>query len=305
MPKILTKDNGLQMISGGCAGCVEVAIMHPLDLIKTRLQIQSNASRGSANHYNGVGDCMVKMYRQEGLKSYWKGIIPPLCVETPKRAWKFGTYEIFKTQMGYRRDGSMTFGQMATVNLMAGMGSGVTEAIIVNPFEVVKVKMQSNRSHQSARPTTWSVAREIIREDGMGRNGLLGKGLTATIGRNGAFNTIYFGFFYTVVHNTETLENKWLELARKFALGFISGTMASIFNIPFDVAKSRIQGPQPEPGKIAYRGTFRTIGMVYSKEGFAALYKGLVPKIMRLGPGGAIMLIVKDYVFDHLKVRFP
>eukprot|EP00094_Tigriopus_californicus_P013257 TCALIF_12821-PA protein Name:"Similar to Slc25a21 Mitochondrial 2-oxodicarboxylate carrier (Rattus norvegicus)" AED:0.07 eAED:0.07 QI:0/0/0/0.75/1/0.5/4/0/283 len=283
------------MISGGCAGCVEVAIMHPLDLIKTRLQIQSNASRGSANHYNGVGDCMVKMYRQEGLKSYWKGIIPPLCVETPKRAWKFGTYEIFKTQMGYRRDGSMTFGQMATVGL--------------NPHDLtsilVKVKMQSNRSHQSARPTTWSVAREIIREDGMGRNGLLGKGLTATIGRNGAFNTIYFGFFYTVVHNTETLENKWLELARKFALGFISGTMASIFNIPFDVAKSRIQGPQPEPGKIAYRGTFRTIGMVYSKEGFAALYKGLVPKIMRLGPGGAIMLIVKDYVFDHLKVRFP
>lgn len=38
---------------------------------------------------------------------------------------------------------------------------------------------------------------------------------------------------------------------------------------------------------------------------FAALYKGLVPKIMRLGPGGAIMLIVKDYVFDHLKERFP
>ena len=38
---------------------------------------------------------------------------------------------------------------------LAGLGSGVTEAIIVNPFEVVKVKMQSNRSHQSQTPSTW------------------------------------------------------------------------------------------------------------------------------------------------------
>ena len=38
---------------------------------------------------------------------------------------------------------------------LAGLGSGVTEAIIVNPFEVVKVKMQSNRAHQSQAPSTW------------------------------------------------------------------------------------------------------------------------------------------------------
>ena len=40
-------------------------------------------------------------------------------------------------------------------------------------------------------------------------------------------------------------------------IGFTAGTLASCCNIPFDVAKSRIQGPQPEPGKVKYRGTFR------------------------------------------------
>ena len=35
-----------------------------------------------------VGDCMVKMYKQEGLRSFWKGIVPPVMVETPKRGWK-------------------------------------------------------------------------------------------------------------------------------------------------------------------------------------------------------------------------
>lgn len=31
---------------------------------------------------------MVKMYKNEGLGAYWKGIVPPIIVETPKRAVK-------------------------------------------------------------------------------------------------------------------------------------------------------------------------------------------------------------------------
>lgn len=46
-------------------------------------------------------------------------------------------------------------------------------------------------------PTTFSVAREIIKKDGFGLQGL-NKGLTATIGRNGIFNMIYFGFYHSV-----------------------------------------------------------------------------------------------------------
>ena len=58
--------------------------------------------------------------------------------------------------------------------------------------------MQSDRTHQSHSPSTWSVARRVIREDGGLVKGLLGKGITATIGRNGSFNMIYFGFYHTV-----------------------------------------------------------------------------------------------------------
>lgn len=46
-------------------------------------------------------------------------------------------------------------------------------------------------------PTTFSVARAIVKKDGIGLNGL-NKGLTATIGRNGVFNMIYFGFYHSV-----------------------------------------------------------------------------------------------------------
>ena len=43
--------------------------------------------------------------------------------------------------------------------------------------------------------------------------------------------------------------------------------------------------------------------MIYTGR-FLALYKGIVPKIMRLGPGGAIMLLVYEYMHEYLTNRF-
>lgn len=86
----LLKQAAMQIGAGGSAGFVEVCIMHPLDLVKTRFQLQSAVTSrpGDPNYYTGIADCMKKMYRNEGFRSFWKGVIPPILVETPKRATK-------------------------------------------------------------------------------------------------------------------------------------------------------------------------------------------------------------------------
>ncbi|XP_043252065.1 mitochondrial 2-oxodicarboxylate carrier isoform X2 [Colletes gigas] len=263
----LLKEAAIQIGAGGCAGFVEACIMHPMDLIKTRFQLQVKVATQDALYYTGIRDCMRKMYINEGLAAFWKGILPPVIMETPKRAVKTYYY--------------------------AGFLTGVTEAILVNPFEVVKVQMQSNRKHISHSPSTFAVTRRILTEHGFGLKGL-NKGLSATIMRNGIFNTFYLGIYNSVVPHLLKQKDHFPELFLKFVVGFLSGTVASCMNIPFDVAKSRIQGPQ---GEILYKDTLQTIYLVYHREGFKALYKGLVPKILRLGPGGAIMLIV----YEHMK----
>lgn len=45
---------------------------------------------------------------------------------------------------------------------LAGLGAGVTEAILVNPFEVVKVSLQANRAHLREVPSTWTVTKRIV-----------------------------------------------------------------------------------------------------------------------------------------------
>ncbi|CAD6185480.1 unnamed protein product [Caenorhabditis auriculariae] len=248
---------------------------------KTRLQVGS--------HDKGMADCIAKTYRSEGMGGFYKGILPPILAETPKRATKFFTFEQYKNVFTHSDV------PMALTLSFAGLCSGLTEAIVICPFEVVKVRLQSERNVSIAEQrSTAAMARDIIQKDGFGTSGLY-RGLGATLGRHGAWNMVYFGLY----HNMKGLipnakENPTQNLIGRIALGFTAGSLASVFNIPFDVAKSRIQGPQPDPLTRKYNGTFQTINLIKQEEGVRALYKGLLPKVMRLGPGGAIMLIVYE-----------
>jgi len=68
------------------------------------------------------------------------------------------------------------------------------------------------------------------------------KGLESTLWRNGVWNSAYFG----VIHYLKTIfvvdaDKKTVTALRDFGVGFLGGTIATTFNTPFDVVKSRIQ----------------------------------------------------------------
>ncbi|XP_021257511.1 mitochondrial 2-oxodicarboxylate carrier isoform X6 [Numida meleagris] len=141
--------------------------------------------------YKSLGDCFRTIFQREGLLGFYKGVLPPILAETPKRAVKFFTFEQYKKLLGYA---SLPPGLAFAV---AGLGSGLTEAVVVNPFEVVKVTLQANRNSFIEQPSSFVQAQQIIKTDGLGLHGL-NKGLTATLGRHGVFNMVYFGFYFNV-----------------------------------------------------------------------------------------------------------
>ena len=123
--------------------------------------------------------------------SFYKGILPPLLAETPKRGVKFFTFERYKNMFSYGENIPQPI-----VFTLEGLSSGLTEAFVINPFEVVKVRLQSQRSTFQEQPSTIKTAKEIIAKDGLGLKGL-NKGLT-TLGRHGVFNMVYFSFYHNV-----------------------------------------------------------------------------------------------------------
>jgi solute carrier family 25 (mitochondrial 2-oxodicarboxylate transporter), member 21 len=68
------------------------------------------------------------------------------------------------------------------------------------------------------------------------------------------------------------------------------------------VVKSRIQNTERRAGFIPkYNWTYPAVMTVAREEGFAALYKGFAPKVLRLGPGGGVLLVVFDQVMQFFR----
>ena len=59
-------------MTAGTAAVITVQFIHPIDVIKTRLQIQGEAGRAT-KQYNGVAGVIKTVVSEEGIASLYKG----------------------------------------------------------------------------------------------------------------------------------------------------------------------------------------------------------------------------------------
>lgn len=64
--------NIYKLISGGLSGIIAVSITYPTDVIRRRLQIQK--MNNNIPNYNGLIDCIIKMKKNEGIYSFYRGL---------------------------------------------------------------------------------------------------------------------------------------------------------------------------------------------------------------------------------------
>ena len=82
--------------------------------------------------------------------------------------------------------------------------------------------------------------------------------------------------------------------------GAIGGFIGTALNTPADLVKSRIQNSPKVPGvKPKYNWTFPSMALIAREEGFRALYNGFTPKVLRLAPGGGVLLLVVEVVLEQ------
>jgi solute carrier family 25 2-oxodicarboxylate transporter 21 len=69
-------------VAGGSAGIIEISIMYPLDVVKTRNQLATTRS-------TGIFQTLAHVVKEQGPLGLYRGILSPMLAEAPKRAWKF------------------------------------------------------------------------------------------------------------------------------------------------------------------------------------------------------------------------
>ncbi|VVC35977.1 Mitochondrial carrier domain,Mitochondrial substrate/solute carrier [Cinara cedri] len=68
----------IQLVAGGLAGVTSWILVSPLDAIKTKIIVDSQSKKPL---YNGMWDCVKKMYAQGGVKIFFRGILV-LCIRS-------------------------------------------------------------------------------------------------------------------------------------------------------------------------------------------------------------------------------
>ncbi|KAF4595540.1 mitochondrial 2-oxodicarboxylate carrier 2 [Ophiocordyceps camponoti-floridani] len=284
-----------QFAAGAVAGVSEILVMYPLDVAKTRIQLQTGKGTG-AESYNGMVDCFRKIIRNEGFSRLYRGISAPVLMEAPKRAIKFGAFDGWgKTYRRLFATPEMT----QPLSILTGATAGTTEAFVVVPFELIKIRLQDKSSMGRYTGLTDCLIKTVRGEGLMA----LYQGLESTMWRHAVWNAGYFGVIFQVKRLMQTDEsNKGKKLVSDFISGAIGGTAGTILNTPFDVVKSRIQNTPKVPGRAPkYNWAWPSVLTVFKEEGAAALYKGFLPKVLRLGPGGGILLVVYTNVMDTFR----
>ncbi|EIW74824.1 mitochondrial carrier [Coniophora puteana RWD-64-598 SS2] len=267
--------------AGAIAGVSEILTFYPLDVVKTRMQLET----GKGKH--GMVGTLQSIIKEEGFGRLYRGLVPPLLLEAPKRATKFAANDFWgKTYMNLTGESKMT----PQLSILTGCSAGATESFVVVPFELVKIKLQDKAS-TFAGPM--DVVKTVIRKEGV--LGLY-NGMEATFWRHFWWNGGYFGCIYQVKAMMPKAETPQAQLLNNFISGSVGGFVGTLVNTPFDVVKSRIQGASKVPGVVPkYNWTYPALMTVMREEGPAALYKGFLPKVLRLAPGGGVLLLVVEF----------
>ncbi|KAG5550585.1 hypothetical protein RHGRI_015514 [Rhododendron griersonianum] len=270
----------MKAISGSIGGTVEACCLQPIDVIKTRLQLDRSGA------YKGIVHCGTTVARTEGVRALWKGLTPFATHMTLKYALRMGSNAMFQTALKDSETGKLS----NAGRVFSGFGAGVLEALVVK----IRLQQQKGLSPELLKyKGPIHCARMIIREEG-----LLGlwAGAAPTVMRNGTNQAAMFtakNAFDGLLWKKQEGDGKVLQPWQSMISGFLAGTAGPVFTGPFDVVKTRLMAQSRSPsGELKYKGMIHAIRTIYSEEGLRALWKGLLPRLMRIPPGQAIMWAV-------------
>lgn len=195
-----------RLLCGGAAGITSVTITYPLDIVRTRLSIQSASFAalghgGTAKKLPGMFTTMVLIYKNEGgFVALYRGIVPTVAGVAPYVGLNFMTYESVRKYL--TPDGDKNPSPWR--KLLAGAISGAVAQTCTYPFDVLRRRFQINTMSGMGYQykSIWDAVRVIIAEEGLR------------------------GFFRGIVPNllkvAPSMASSWLsfELTRDFLVGF-------------------------------------------------------------------------------------
>uniref|UniRef100_A0A672UJ99 Mitochondrial glutathione transporter SLC25A39 n=1 Tax=Strigops habroptila TaxID=2489341 RepID=A0A672UJ99_STRHB len=182
------------------------------------------------------------------------------------------------------------------MELVTGILSIAVGAVtVISPLELIRTKMQSRQlSYRELRVCIQSA----VAQDGWLS---LWRGWGPTVLRDVPFSALYW-FNYELVRDW-LCRKAWLDEATfmiSFTSGAISGTVAAVLTLPFDVVKTQrqIELGHSEVRPVAASkpsSTWLLMQRIRAESGTRGLFAGFLPRVIKVAPACAIMISTYEF----------
>jgi solute carrier family 25 phosphate transporter 23/24/25/41 len=172
----------IRLFCGAAGGGVACAAAYPLDLVRTRLSIDTGKVTSVSTGKSKIVGIIEGIVKKEGVRGLYRGLLVSMSVSVPNLAIGFSVYGTLKEKMlthpspFWARFRSSESRGRPSLNgpgaMISGAFGGVISSLIVFPLDVVRRRMQvlgSAHSSGSVQSNTGagSLMAGIVRQEGM------------------------------------------------------------------------------------------------------------------------------------------
>jgi len=303
-------------ISGAFAGLVNTVVLHPLDLIKTKLQVEisRNAPR------KGLFTMARSVWRTERISGFYRGLGAALCAFVPNWTIYWYSYELFKRFLpahfpSLQKNASQSESQHL-LHIYSAVSAGAITAVATSPLWTIKTRMQVERNsplHSRKYKTVFGSGKTIVKEEGFRA---LYKGLAPSL--LGLIHVaVQFPMYEILKQKLMTGEKpsasrgiqsrafKMNTTASILVASSVSKVSASLVAYPHEVIRSRMQADTAVRSGFILKEAIGIIAMgkqIWKTEGVHAFYAGLTANLLRTVP--SCMITFSCYEFAKRRLQY-
>jgi hypothetical protein len=257
----------------GCAGgaaVTTVSFIHPIDVVKTRLQVNGGT----------IGSVISTTMAKEGAGAFYNGITAAWLREASYTSLRLGLYAPIKEITG-ASDPNCTF--KFGRQFLAGVLAGAVGSSVGNPFDVLKTRLMASKEATSMGKE----ASELYKSQGVGG---FYRGFSANVSRamvlNGTKMSCYDQVKAAVVSAGVGGPKDLLTSA---VSAFCAGFFMTCTVAPFDLVRTKLMNQAP--GVKEYTGMIDCAVKVMAADGPGGFYRGFIPIWGRFAPTTTLQLI--------------
>jgi len=155
--------NFYNFVSGSLTGIIATTFTYPAEFIRTRMAMEMDATQKS------MMTTIKTIYRKEGIRAFYHGIVPSLTGIIPYHGTGFFMYHLLKERL---RETHPQWKQSKAFDFIFGAIAGLLAQIVSYPFDVVRKKMQAQtllleRGEISNKKGITGWMRYIVRREGV------------------------------------------------------------------------------------------------------------------------------------------